>query len=95
MPLAGVGDSELGEAESPVRDEGAAESASAAARRAPMTASARAAGPVTPAAPGDGTSRLATAQAELRALMRQGRRACDAWPRRPRRAARIRPRWIC
>ena len=72
MPLAGVGDSELGEAESPVRDEGAAESASAAARRAPMTASARAAGPVTPAAPGDGTSRLATAQAELRALMESG-----------------------
>jgi HEAT repeat protein len=71
MPLAGVGDSELGEAESPLREEGAAGAAGPAARRAPMTASARAA-PVTPAAAGDGTSRLAAAQAELRALMESG-----------------------
>jgi HEAT repeat protein len=72
MPLAGVGDTGLGEAESPVRDDRADEAASAAARRAPMTASARAAGPVTPAAASDGTSRVAAAQAELRALMESG-----------------------
>lgn len=69
MPLAGVGDSELGEAESPVRDEGSIEAANAAARRAPMTAPARAAGPATQAPAGDGTSRMTSAQTELRALM--------------------------
>ncbi len=71
MPLAGVGDSELGEAESPVRDEGAVEAASAAARRAPMTASARAAAPVPPASASDVPSRVAAAQSELRALMEE------------------------
>jgi len=69
MPLAGVGDSELGEAESPVR-----EAPGAAARRAPITGPARAGGPQVPSAAGapatgDGASRVAAAQAELRSLM--------------------------